>query len=43
MGKDDENYIVKTAATLNEYTDLLEAGFTYISDYENVKVLRKRK
>ena len=43
MGKDDENYIVKTASTLKEYTDLLEAGFTYVSDYENVKVLRKRK
>jgi integrase len=43
MGQDGENYVVKTASTLKEYTDLLEAGFTYVSDYENMKVLRKRK
>lgn len=43
MGEDGENYIVKTASTLKEYTDLLETGFTYVSDYENLKVLRKRK
>jgi integrase len=43
MGEDGENYVVKTASTLKEYTDLLENGFTYVSDYENVKVLRKRK
>jgi hypothetical protein len=43
MGQDGENYVVKTASTLKEYTDLLEAGFTYVFDYENIKVLRKRK
>ena len=43
MAEDEENYVVKTASTLKEYTDLLEHGFTYVSDYENIKVLRKRK
>lgn len=43
IGEDGDKYIVKTASTLQQYTELLEAGFTYVSDYENVKVLRKRK
>jgi integrase len=38
-----DEWTCKTASTLKEYTDLLEAGFTYVSDYENIKVLRKRK
>jgi len=38
-----DEWTCKTASTLKEYTDLLEAGFTYVSDYENMKVLRKRK
>ena len=43
LGQDGDTYIVKTANTLKEYTDLLEQGFQYVSDYENLKVLRKRK
>jgi integrase len=43
LGEDTDNYISKTASTLKEFTDLLDNGFTYIADYENVKVLRKRK
>ena len=39
----DPEYQTVTAATLQEYLDLLDKGYTYISDYENLKVLRKRK
>ena len=39
----EDNYIVKIASTVEEFTELLESGFEYISDYESMKVLRKRK
>jgi integrase len=38
-----EDYTVKVANDLNQYVDLLEQGFTYISDYQDKKILRKRK
>jgi integrase len=38
-----EDYTVKVASTLDEYVNLLETGFEYISDFEGMKVLRKRK
>jgi hypothetical protein len=38
-----EDYTVKVASTLDEYTSLLEQGFEYVSDYEDKKILRKRK
>jgi len=38
-----EDYTVKVAKSLDEYTSLLEQGFEYISDYEDKKILRKRK
>jgi len=38
-----EEYTVKIANNIEEYTKLLESGFDYISDYEGKKVLRKRK
>jgi integrase len=38
-----EDYTVKVASTLDKYTSLLEQGFEYISDYEDKKILRKRK
>ena len=28
---------------IEEFTELLESGFEYVSDYEDRKVLRKRK
>jgi len=40
--KDDE-WIVKVASSLEEFTSLLESGFEYVSDYNIMKVLRKRK
>ena len=41
--EEDDQYTVKVASTLDEYTNLLENGFEYISDYQDKKILRKRK
>jgi len=38
-----EDYTVKVALTLEEFTSLLENGFEYVSDYNDLKILRKRK
>jgi hypothetical protein len=38
-----EDYTVKIASSIEEFTELLESGFEYVSDYEGRKVLRKRK
>jgi hypothetical protein len=35
--------MVKVASSIEEFTELLESGFEYVSDYEGRKVLRKRK
>ncbi len=42
MSYSDE-YTVKVASTIEEFTALLESGFEYVSDYEVKKILRKRK
>jgi len=39
----DMNYTVKVASNIDEFTNLLESGFEYVSDYEGKKILRKRK
>ena len=39
----EDSYIVKVASTIDEFTTLLEQGFEYISDYQDKKILRKRK
>ena len=39
----DDSFTVKIAQNLNEFTELLEQGFEYVSDYGDNKVLRKRK
>lgn len=41
----DTEYTTRVATTLEEYCKLLEAGFTYVSDYGDAKtkILRKRK
>jgi len=41
--EEQDQYIVKVANTLEEFSDLLELGYNYVSDYEGFKVLRKRK
>jgi hypothetical protein len=38
-----ESYTVKVAESIEEFTELLESGFEYVSDYGESKVLRKRK
>jgi integrase len=39
----EEEYTVKTATNIQEATQLLEAGFTYIQDIDGTKLYRKRK
>jgi integrase len=39
----EDGYHVKVASSLEEYMELLESGFEYVSDYEDKKILRKRK
>jgi len=41
--EEDDQYTVKVASNLQEYVTLLESGFEYISDFEDKKILRKRK
>jgi integrase len=38
-----DEYSVKVAATIGEFTSLLESGFEYVSDYDGKRILRKRK
>ena len=37
------DYTVKVAKDIDEFTELLESGYEYVSDYDGLKVLRKRK
>jgi hypothetical protein len=41
--EEDDAWVVKVASSIEEYVALLESGFEYVSDYNEVKVLRKRK
>jgi len=38
-----DDYIVKTASTLDEASKLLEVGFEYVTDMDGAKLFRKRK
>jgi len=38
-----EEYHIKVGKTLEECSKLLEAGFEYVTDYEDAKLFRKRK
>ncbi|MFH0748671.1 MAG: site-specific integrase [Candidatus Bathyarchaeota archaeon] len=40
---EDDSFTVKVGSTLEECTQLLEAGFTYVTDYEDKKLFKKRK
>ncbi|MEM3728855.1 MAG: hypothetical protein QXF75_06660 [Candidatus Bathyarchaeia archaeon] len=40
--KTDE-YICKAAKTIEEATQLIEAGFEYVTEINNIKLFRKRK
>jgi integrase len=39
----DDEWTVKIASSIEEFTQLLESGFEYVSDYEGKKILRRRK
>jgi hypothetical protein len=39
----DDDFVCKTAKTVKEATELVEAGFEYICDIEDFKLFRKRK
>ena len=41
--EEEDAFIVKVASSIEEFTELLESGFEYVSDYGDRKVLRKRK
>ena len=38
-----ENYICKTAKTITEASSLIENGFDYVTEIDDIKVFRKRK
>ena len=40
---DSDEFSVKVASTLDECTQLLEAGFEFVVDFEDKKIFRKRK
>jgi hypothetical protein len=39
----NEEYICKIATTIEEAKELIEAGFTYITEMDNTKIFRKQK
>jgi len=39
----DEEYVVRVAKTVKEACQLLESGFEYVTEMDNLKLLRKRK
>ena len=40
---EEDDYVCKVAKTLKEVAELIEAGFEYVTDFENAKLFRKRK
>jgi integrase len=40
---EDDDYICKAAANVKDATELIETGYEYICDMDNVKLFRKRK
>ena len=39
----DDEYVSKTAANVKEAQNLIESGFEYVTEMDNVKIFRKRK
>jgi hypothetical protein len=39
----DDDYVCKTARTIQEATQLIEGGFEYVTEMEGYKLFRKRK
>jgi len=40
---ENDDYVCKTAKNLKEATELIEAGFEYVTEIERYKLFRKRK
>jgi integrase len=40
---EDENYIVKTAETIEQAKELLENGFIFVQEFKGISIYRKRK
>ena len=40
---EDDEYICKTAENVKEAKELIEAGYQYVCDMDNLKLFRKRK
>jgi len=43
LNLNDDEWTAKTATNVKEATGLIEAGFEYVTDMDNVKLFRKRK
>lgn len=43
IGSEEDEYICKAAKTVEQASELIEAGFEYVCDIEGVKLFRKRK
>ncbi|MHA1829281.1 MAG: tyrosine-type recombinase/integrase, partial [Candidatus Heimdallarchaeaceae archaeon] len=43
LSKEMSNYVCKTANTVEEAKRLIEQGFEYVTEIDNVKLFRKRK
>lgn len=43
MGFKEDEYVVKTAKTVEEAIDLANAGFSFWDEFDRVKIYRKRK
>jgi hypothetical protein len=41
--QDETNYISKVAKTETEICSLIEAGFEYVTEFQDSKIFRKRK
>ena len=41
--KDQQDYVSKVAKTEKEVCKLIEAGFEYVTDFEDAKIFKKRK
>jgi hypothetical protein len=40
---EDDDYTCKAAANVKDATELIEAGYEYVCDMDNIKLFRKRK
>ena len=40
---EDDDYVCKAAANVEEATEPIEAGYEYVCDMESIKLFRKRK